>query len=52
VTERLAAHFIAEAFNLLNRVKVRAVNPAFTRAGEPLAAHDPRQLQAGVQLRF
>jgi acyl-homoserine lactone acylase PvdQ len=49
---RLPAHFIAKAFNPFNRVNVRAVNPNFTRAGEPLAAHDPRQLHAGIQLRF
>jgi hypothetical protein len=52
VTGRLTMQFIAEAFNLLNRTNVRAVNPNFQRAGEPIAAFDPRQIQLGVRLRF
>ncbi len=52
LAERLRLEAIAEAFNLLNRTNVRSVNPNFQRAGEPLTAHDPRQLQLGLRLRF
>lgn len=50
--ERVSLQFIAEAFNLMNRTNVRAVNPNFQRAGEPLAAFDPRQIQLAARLRF
>jgi hypothetical protein len=50
--ERSHAEFIAEGFNLFNRVNVRAVNPNYVRAGEPLSAFDPRQVQIGVRLKF
>jgi outer membrane receptor protein involved in Fe transport len=52
VNETVRLQFLAEAFNLLNRTNVRAVNPNFQRAGEPLAAFDPRQIQLAVRLRF
>ncbi len=52
VTERLFLQILAESFNLLNRTNVRAVNPNFQRAGEPLAAFDPRQIQLALRLRF
>ena len=41
-TESLDCQLIAEAFNLFNRTNVRAVNPNYQRAGEPLSAFDPR----------
>ncbi len=50
--EDLQAEIVAEGFNLLNRVNVRAVNPNYARAGEPLSAFDPRQVQIGIKLRF
>jgi hypothetical protein len=50
--ERVSLQLIAEAFNLMNRTNVRAVNPNFQRAGEPLAAFDPRQIQLAARLRF
>ena len=43
---------IAEGFNLLNRSNIRTVNPNYLRAGEPLTAFDPRQIQVGVRLTF
>jgi hypothetical protein len=52
VRKALDCQFIAEAFNLVNRVNVRSVNPNYQRAGEPLSAFDPRQVQLGVRLRF
>lgn len=52
IAEPVERQFIVEAFNLFNRTNVRAVNPNFKRAGEPLAAFDPRQIQIGVRLRF
>jgi hypothetical protein len=52
LSESLYCQFIAEAFNLINRTNVRAVNPNFQRAGEPLSAFDPRQIQLGLRLRF
>lgn len=51
-TESLDCQLIAEAFNLFNRTNVRAVNPNYQRAGEPLSAFDPRQIQFGLRLRF
>jgi hypothetical protein len=52
VTESVICEFIAEGFNLLNRTNVRTVNPNYTRAGEPLSAFDPRQIQFGIRFRF
>ncbi len=52
LTERVRLQLIAEGFNVLNRVNIRAVNPNFQRAGEPLAAFDPRQIQVAVRLQF
>jgi hypothetical protein len=52
LTERVRLQVIAEGFNVLNRVNVRAVNPNFQRAGEPLAAFDPRQIQLALRLQF
>ena len=51
-TEGLRAELLAEGFNLFNRTNVRTVNPNYKRAGEALTAHDPRQIQFGVRLRF
>lgn len=50
--ERVSLQAMAEAFNALNRVNIRAVNPNYQRAGEPLAAFDPRQVQLGLRVRF
>jgi hypothetical protein len=50
--ERRQAEVMIEGFNLLNRGNVRAVNPNYTRAGEPLSAFDPRQVQLGVRIKF
>jgi len=50
--EHLQGEVLAEGFNLLNRLNVRGVNPNYARAGEPLSAFDPRQVQLGVRLRF
>ena len=52
VREMVSLQVIAEVFNILNRTNVRAVNPNFQRAGEPLAAFDPRQIQFAMRLRF
>jgi hypothetical protein len=52
VREALDCQFIAESFNLFNRTNVRSVNPNYQRAGEPLSAFDPRQIQLAVRLRF
>jgi hypothetical protein len=52
VTSRLTSHFIAEGFNIFNRRNIRAVNPNYQRAGEPLAAFDARQIQFGLRLLF
>jgi hypothetical protein len=52
VTSRLTIHFIAEGFNIFNRRNIRAVNPNYQRAGEPLAAFDARQIQFGMRLLF
>ncbi len=52
VTETLRAEAVAEGFNLLNHTNIRSVNPNYQRAGEPLTAHDPRQIQIGLRLRF
>lgn len=50
--EGWTCQLMAESFNLLNRTNVRSVNPNYQRAGEPLAAFDPRQIQFGMRLRF
>jgi hypothetical protein len=50
--EGWTCQLMAESFNLLNRTNVRSVNPNYQRAGEALAAFDPRQVQFGVRLRF
>lgn len=50
--EGWTCQLMAESFNLFNRTNVRSVNPNYQRAGEPLAAFDPRQIQLGVRLRF
>lgn len=52
VREGLNCQLIAESFNLFNRTNVRSVNPNYQRAGEALAAFDPRQIQLGLRLRF
>jgi hypothetical protein len=52
VTRRLTSHFIVEGFNVFNRRNIRAVNPNYERAGEPLAAFDARQIQFGLRLLF
>jgi hypothetical protein len=51
-TDRLTGQFVVEGFNLLNRTNIRAVNPNYQHAGEPLAAFDPRQIQVGLRLLF
>ncbi len=50
--EAVSLQWMAEAFNVFNRVNIRAVNPNFQRAGEPLAAFDPRQIQLGLRVSF
>jgi len=52
VTSRLTSHFIVEGFNIFNRRNIRAVNPNYQRAAEPLAAFDARQIQFGLRLLF
>jgi outer membrane receptor protein involved in Fe transport len=52
VTEDCSMDLYAEGFNLLNHVNIRAVNPNYAYAGEPLSAFDPRQVQLGLRLRF
>jgi hypothetical protein len=52
LTEHLRAELMVEGFNLLNRANVRTVNPNYERAGERLTAHDARQIQVGIRLRF
>jgi hypothetical protein len=52
LSEGWTCQLTAEGFNLLNRTNVRSVNPNYQRAGEPLAAFDPRQIQFGARLRF
>jgi hypothetical protein len=51
-SDRLKAQLILDGFNIFNRTNIRAVNPNYQRAGEPLAAFDPRQIQVGVRLLF
>jgi hypothetical protein len=52
LSDRVTAQFIVDGFNVFNRRNVRAVNPNYQRAGEPLAAFDPRQFQIGFRLLF
>jgi len=52
VTRRVTSHFIVEGFNIFNRRNIRAVNPNYQRAGEPLAGFDARQIQFGLRLLF
>ena len=52
MNSRLTGHFIVEGFNVFNRRNIRAVNPNYQRAGEPLAAFDARQIQFGLRLLF
>jgi hypothetical protein len=52
VAESLDCQFIVEAFNLFNRANVKSVNPNYQRAGEPLSAFDPRQIQVALRIRF
>jgi hypothetical protein len=51
-TERVAGQWVLEGFNVFNRTNVRALNPNYQHAGEPLAAFDPRQIQVGFRLVF
>jgi len=57
--ERLRLDLIADAFNLLNRTNVAAVNPlcdpsagATCVAGQPTAAYDARQFQFALKLTW
>ena len=52
ITERLALDAMADAFNLINKFNVSAVNPLYTEAGQPTAAYDPRQFQFALKLSW
>ena len=59
VTERLGLELIAEGFNLFNRANLGVPNNNFGTGaqppatfGQPTAALDPRQMQAGFRLNF
>jgi len=52
IADAVECEFIAEAFNLSNRINVRTVNPNYQQAGEPLSAFDSRQIQLALRLRF
>jgi hypothetical protein len=50
--ERVNMDFIADMFNLANKMNVSAVSPLFTNAGQPTAAYDPRQFQFALKLNW
>jgi hypothetical protein len=50
--ERVNMDFIADMFNLANRMNVSAVSPLFTNAGQATAAYDPRQFQFALKLNW
>src|SRR6185295_14840285 len=50
--ERLSLDGILDVFNVANRFNVADVNPLYTKAGQPTAAFDPRQLQVALKLNW
>ena len=50
--ERINMDFIADMFNLANKMNVSAVSPLFTNAGQATAAYDPRQFQFALKLNW
>jgi hypothetical protein len=50
--ERMSMDASVDIFNIANRYNVAAVSPLFINAGQPTAAHDPRQLQLGLKVNW
>jgi hypothetical protein len=50
--ERVNMDFIADMFNLANKMNVSAVSPLFTNAGQATAAYDPRQFQFALKFNW
>jgi hypothetical protein len=50
--ERFNMDLITDMFNIANRDNTAAVSPLFTNAGQPTAAHDPRQFQFALKLNW
>jgi hypothetical protein len=50
--ERMSMDASVDIFNIANRYNVAAVSPLFINAGQPTAAHDPRQLQVGLKVNW
>jgi len=51
-TERFSVDFIADIFNVANKMNVSAVSPLFTNAGLATAAYDPRQFQFAMKINW
>jgi hypothetical protein len=51
-TERISTDFIADMFNIANKMNVSAVSPLYTNAGQPTAAYDPRQFQFAMKVNW
>ena len=52
IGEKVRLNFIADVFNLFNRVNVQKVDTAFTQSGRPISAFNARQMQFGVKILF
>jgi len=50
--ERVNMDFIADMFNIANKMNVSAVSPLFTNAGQATAAYDPRQFQFALKFNW
>ena len=50
--EKATLNFIADVFNLFNRVNIQKVDTAFTQSGRPISAFNARQIQFGVKILF
>ncbi len=50
--EKATLNFIADVFNLFNRVNIQKVDTAFTQSGRPISAFSARQIQFGVKILF
>jgi len=52
IGEKVRLNFIADVFNLFNRVNIQKVDTAFTQSGRPISAFNARQMQFGVKILF